>query len=87
MTEVHITPNTGPALKEVWAFISRDSAGQENVIGATVPGLGMTSLLTGNPRTFEIFRRIVSESRQELESGGQTIHLLRFSKREEIGDW
>jgi hypothetical protein len=87
MIFVEVTPNTGPPIKEIFAFVSRDASGQENVIGGTVPGLGMIQLMTGNPKTFETFKRLVAEARPGLEAGGQTIHLLHFSNREEILKW
>jgi hypothetical protein len=85
--QIERAPNDGPALKEVWAFVSRNDAGQENVIGAELPFLGMTALMTGNPKTFKLFEGLVRDARAELEAAGQTIHLLRFSRREEVEGW
>ena len=86
-TTIHHTPNTGPKIEQIWAFISRDRNGKENVIGGHVGVLGLTPLMTGNPRTFEVFRSIVEPVREELEAAGQTVHLIRFTIREEIVEW
>lgn len=80
-------PNDGPAIREIWAFVSRDSVGRENVIAGTLPIIGMTPLMTGNPKTFEIYKRIVRDALEQLEAGGQTIHLLRFTERQEVEPW
>jgi hypothetical protein len=79
-------PNSGPRMREVWAFVSRDALGRENVLGANFGGGEMVALMTGNPRMFEIFARYVLEFQVLLEAGDKTIHLLHFTNREEI-DW
>jgi hypothetical protein len=86
-TEWH-APNTGPPMKEMWAFVSRDREGRENAIAMGVVGVGMTQFVTGNAKTLALFKTLVLEHLEELERGGeQTIHLLRFTKREELDGW
>ena len=84
---VNYIPNTGPTLREIYVFVSRDADGQENAIAGNIGMLGMTQMITGNPQTFELFRSIVTTARGELEAKGQTIHLLKFTGREEVQDW
>jgi hypothetical protein len=84
---VEKTPNDGPPIREVWAFVTRDTAGRENVIASILGILGSTPLITGNARTFEIFKRLAVEVRTELAGTDQTVHLLHFSNREEIEKW
>lgn len=77
-------PTKGPKMEQMWAFISRDPEGHENAIAMGVPGIGMTQLVTGNPKTFALFKELVAKHKDELELGGQTIHLLWFRNREEL---
>lgn len=86
-TVVNITPNTGPPVTQVWAFVSRDAEGRENVIASVLGSLGSTPMMTGNPKTFELFKQLVADVRKDLEAGGQTIHLLHFTGRTEITEW
>jgi len=87
MSAVTLTPNTGPPMKEVWAFVSRDKEGRENVIGGVLGGgLGSIQLITGNPDTLKIFTRLAKEV-EAAAAGVQTIHLLHFTNREEIEEW
>ena len=81
---IDYAPNTGPPLTEVYAFISRDASGRENTIGHFFQGTGMVQLMTGNPTTFALFRDIVRKALPDLEANGQTVHLLKFTTREEV---
>ena len=83
---VEYSPNTGPMMKEVWVFVTRDAEGRENAIAGNIGMLGMTQMMTGNPKTFQLFKRIVEEARPQLEKNGQSVHLLKFTRREEIPD-
>ncbi len=85
-TVVEVPPNTGPPMKEVWVFVSRDKDGKENAIGCVMGPLGATPMITGNSDTLKIFKRLARETQLACE-GVQTIHLLRFTNREEIEEW
>lgn len=79
--------NTAPPVREVWMFVSRDRDGQENTLGSVIGALGTQPLITGNPRVLEIFKAAAVRVREEMKKhpeAGQTIHLLRFTQREEV---
>jgi hypothetical protein len=82
------TPNDGPPLQEVWAFIARDAEGRENTLGGFIfPSTTPLQLMTGNPKTFQLFKTYALEARRYLEGTGKTIHLLHFTTRTEIEEW
>lgn len=86
---IDMPPNTGPKMTEIWAFVSRDQQGRENVCGASLGAPGsfdMQPLMSGNPKIIEIMKPIAKVLQQHLPAG-RTIHLLRFTNREEIQDW
>ena len=76
-------PNTHPRMEAYYVFMSRDEAGQENVMGCLMGVLGMQPLATGNLRVLEAFKIEARRAAAELK-GKQTIHLVRFSNREDI---
>lgn len=83
-------PNDGPPMERVWAFVSRDAAGHENVCGVVMGPMGQQPLITGNPRVLEQFKEIAREIAKATAAevdDGRTVHLLSFSNREEIEGW
>jgi hypothetical protein len=84
---VETPPNDAPAMDEVWVWVSRDKEGRENVCGSLIGSIGTQPLMTGNPRIFELMRPLAQELRAHAEATGRTIHLLRFSARQEIPEW
>lgn len=89
MIDVVLSPeNTAPPVERVWMFVSRDESGRENVCGCVMGELGWQPMITGNPKVFEIFQRLVKElALESCAPGGKTIHLLSFTHREEIEGW
>jgi hypothetical protein len=82
-------PNDGPPMERVWAFVSRDAQGHENVCGVVLGPTGAQPLITGNPRVLEQFKGIAREIALATSNtnDGRTIHLLSFSNREEVEGW
>lgn len=90
MTEdtVILTPaNDAPPIECVWMFVSRDEQGRENVCGSLMGYLGTQPLMTGNPRILEKFKPVARKIAASAERSGRTIHLLRFTNREEVEGW
>ena len=82
-------PNDGQGYDQVWAFISRDQDGKENVCGSLMGELGTQPLMTGNPRVLELMKPMARAMARQLQANGSnlTIHLVKFTTREEIEDW
>ena len=79
--------NTAPPMTEVWAFVSRDRDGNENIVGSLAGPMGVQPFLTGNRQVFGLFLELVREMRAQLPPDSpQTLHLLHFTNREEL-DW
>ncbi len=82
-------PNDGDGYNQVWAFISRDQDGKENVCGSLMGELGTQPMMTGNPKVLKLMTPMAQAMARQLKTSGSklTIHLVRFSKREEIEGW
>lgn len=80
-------PNDAPPVDRVWMFVSRDSAGRENVIGSLIGYLGTQPLMTGNLKTLELMKPLAAAVAKQCEGSGQSIHLLCFTTREEVQGW
>jgi hypothetical protein len=79
-------PNDGPPVDCVWMFVSRDEQGRENVCGSLMGYLGTQPMITGNPRTLELMTTLAREMRKQLPPD-RTMHLLKFTNREEVENW
>lgn len=86
-TLVITPPNDAPPVECVWMFVSRDKEGRENVCGSLMGDLGVQPLMTGNRRIFQMFKPLARQLAAEAESCGRTIHLVRFTNREEVEEW
>ena len=83
--EIDNPPNTAPPVERVWMFVSRDAEGRENACGARIGDLGWQPLITGNPKILEIHKVLARKFAYTVPD--KTIHLLVFTKREEIEEW
>lgn len=86
-TVVLIPANDGPPMERVWAFVSRDTEGHENVCGIVMHPLGTQPMITGNPRVLEIMKGIARDIANDSKMTDRTIHLLSFTQREEVEGW
>ena len=83
--EIHNPPNNAPPVERVWMFVSRDAEGRENVCGALIGEIGWQPLITGNPKVHELHKAFARRFGEAAPD--KTIHLLVFTKREEIEGW
>lgn len=84
--EIDNPPNNAPPVERVWMFVSRDAEGMENVCGANMGAvLGWQPLITGNPKIHELHKVLARKFAGAVTD--KTIHLLVFTKREEIEGW
>jgi hypothetical protein len=77
-------PNTLPPPQEIFAFDSRDPEGKEAICGFE-SDWGMTAMVTCDKKLLEMVYAPQARRLKALEgTTGKTIHLLRFTSREEI---
>ena len=81
--ELLTPPNTAPPMTEVWAIVSRDEQGRENVCGVESPIY--IQFMTGNEAVWKEHLLPIAKQMKKLAKGsGRTIHALHFTHREEI---
>lgn len=76
----HDEPNTQP-ITELYVFLSRDENG-DGILAASLGGLGMVPLVTGDPKNLEFLRPMAMKAAEACPD--KKISLVKFSSREVI---
>ena len=74
---------TDIVIKEIFAWVSDGGPEGAGICGATIPGLGMTNLVTADRRIAEGMGRIADEIKQVA---GVKVRLVRYEAVEVLGE-
>ena len=78
MRTIH-DPENVRAIDDLYVFLSIDEQGRHGILGAILPGIGTTPLVTGSPTVAEAMK---AKAREIAQRTDKRVGLFRFTRAE-----